>query len=354
MAVSLVTNQSTYAADLNLSATLSTYFEKMAFDQVFNAIPLFQYFFGQNHMNAQNSLSQDELSARGRLQLRSGGRDIDFPARIGRNSTVKSMQHYDLVDITPQQGFTTLSVPWKMYGGSISVDLHSELLNGDSSLRILDIVQEKTEQALEEMKQILSDHLWLGNGGLTTSTDIHGVRYYVEDTPTTSTVATAARATATWFRNQYNGDSQTITDTTPSFAANGLKYWYQMNLDCSGGHGVDEVDCIFVDKTTMTNAFLKLQPQQRYGEGDRGDAGFGGDIYFMGTPVKWDGGAPSGYSFHLNSRTWKLIAHRKANLIATDFQESQDQFARVAKVLWFGNLICTEPRRNGVISGWTA
>lgn len=356
MPVSLVTNQSTFAANLDLSATLSAYFDKgMAFDQVFNAIPLFQYFFGKNHMGAQGSLDQKDLESKGRLQLRSGGRDIDFTARIGRNSTVRSMEHYDLVDVTPAQGFTTLSIPWKMYGGSISVDLHSELLNGDQSLRVLDIVQEKTEQAMEEMKQIMSDHLWLGNNGsLTTSTDLHGVPYYVGTDSSSGTVATANRATATWFRNQYNGTSQTITDTTPSVSANGLKYLFQMSLDCSAGRGVKEVDAIFLDKATLTNFYLKLQPQQRYGNSDRPDPSFGGDIFFMGTPLVYDAGCPSGRSYHLNSKTWKLIAHRRANLIATDFIESQDQFARVAKVLWFGNLLNVEPRRNGVISGWAA
>ena len=56
MAVSLVTNQSTYAADMNLSATLSEYFSKMAFDQVFGSVPQFQWLFGKNHENPQQDL----------------------------------------------------------------------------------------------------------------------------------------------------------------------------------------------------------------------------------------------------------------------------------------------------------
>jgi hypothetical protein len=355
MAVSLVSNQSTYAANMYLSATLSEYIEKMAFDQVFNSIPFFQWLFGANQEIAQTTLVQDQVAASGILDLRSGGRDIDFPARIGQNTTVDSLEFYDLVDVTPQEGFTTLSVAWKMYGGSISVSLHEELLNANLEQRILDVVKEKTLQAMAELKDVLADHLYLGNNGsLTKSTDIHGMPYYVGTDPTSGTVATVDNSAVTWFRNQYNGTSQTITDTTPSFAANGLKYWYQMMLDCSAGQGTDEVDAIFTDKLTSTYAFLKLQPQQRYTETDKGDAGFRGRIWFMDTPVIWDGKAPSGRSYHLNSRTWKLIAHRDANMASTDFVEAQDQFARVAKVLWFGNLVCTEPRRNGVISGWTA
>ena len=356
MPVGLVTNQSTYAANMDLSATVQAYFDKgKAFDQVFNAIPLLQYFTGKNHLNAQKNLTQKEMVAKKMLELRPGGKDIDFSARIGRNSTVKSMQQYDLVDITPQQGYTTLSIPWKMYGGSISVAKHQELMNADRSLRVLDIGREKTEQSVEEMKHIVYLHLWLGNNAsLTTATDVHGVPYYVSTDPTTGTAATAARATATWFRNQFNGTSQTITDATPSFAANGLKYMFQMCLDCSAGYGIDEVDGIFTDKTVMTNAYLKLQPQQRYTNNDKPDPSFGGIMHFMGVPIVYDSGCPATRMYFLNANTWKFIAHREANLVVGDFVESNDQFARVAKVLWFFNLLCTEPRRNGVIDGWAA
>ena len=84
-----------------------------------------------------------------------------------------------------------------------------------------------------------------------------------------------------------------------------------------------------------------------------GDAGFGA-LAFKGQPVVWDELCTSTYMFFLNLNHMKLVVHEKANFEVSDFVKPENQDARVAQILFMGNLTCDRRKSFGLLSGKTA
>lgn len=54
--------------------------------------------------------------------------------------------------------------------------------------------------------------------------------------------------------------------------------------------------------------------------------------------------------YFINEETFRLFVHPEADFTFEPFRKPHNQMARVAYLLWFGELMCIEPRCNGVMS----
>ena len=53
----------------------------------------------------------------------------------------------------------------------------------------------------------------------------------------------------------------------------------------------------------------------------------------------------------LNTKYLDFKVHSKRNFSFQDFQKPINQDARTAKIFWMGQLVCTNPRMQGMIVG---
>lgn len=94
------------------------------------------------------------------------------------------------------------------------------------------------------------------------------------------------------------------------------------------------------------------QPQQR-GNLDNtpalAHAGFTG-IAFNQATIVVDNHCPSGYAFFLNTDYWKMVVHRKRDMVWTEKKVPLNQDAYVRQLLFAGALCCVAPRWQGYIS----
>lgn len=108
----------------------------------------------------------------------------------------------------------------------------------------------------------------------------------------------------------------------------------------------------------------------------RGGLGFN-SLYYKGAPVIADENAPSGYMAFLNTRSWAFYglpstlpgykpvkfyndtidsvysAPITFGFSYSDFSVPIDQYGEVAQLILMGNLICENPRLNGLLTGVT-
>ena len=78
------------------------------------------------------------LHSKGRKQTISGGAKIQRTLEYAQNNTVKSLQGYDVVDLTPQEHLTTAVDEWREIAGSVVISKREENLNnGDNEFNIL-------------------------------------------------------------------------------------------------------------------------------------------------------------------------------------------------------------------------
>ena len=94
---------------------------------------------------------------------------------------------------------------------------------------------------------------------------------------------------------------------------------------------------------------------QRFVNTNAADAGFT-NLKFMGATLIHDYDCPQDAgndekAFFINSRFMQLKYHPQRNFKVTALQSPENQDAFVAKVLWMGELICTNCAKQGLLEG---
>jgi len=89
------------------------------------------------------------------------------------------------------------------------------------------------------------------------------------------------------------------------------------------------------------------------GQKKLGDAGFQ-TLGFKGVPIVWDEQCPAGAMYFLNTRHMKLVVHKDANFDIGEFVKPENQDARVAQILFMGNLTCNRRKSFYALTAKTA
>src|SRR6185312_1578553 len=205
------------------------------------------------------------LTKDGKKKMQDGGANVLLPVMYAKNSTVRSYQGYDTLDVTPQDGMTVAIYPWRQVAGSISISRIEKRKNSGKSAAI-GLLKSKIMQAEESMKEEVNRQLFqdgTGNGGL----DLFGLNLLVEDGGAwLSDVAGINRNNETWWRNQYT------TATGLSFNTNGLALMRTMYNNCSKGN--IHPDLILTTQTVFEYYEKILAANERFIDTRSGDAGF--------------------------------------------------------------------------------
>ncbi len=297
---------------LLLSTTLKKY-RKTLIDQIHKSNAVFYY-----------------LKQQGNIKEEDGGERIVVPVMYGKNSTAGSYSGYDSLDVTPQQGIDSAEFNWKQYSVSIAISGEEERKNAGSS-KIIDILEARTKQARMSVTEQLSTGLFsdgTGNGGK----DLTGLEAMVLNSGTYGGINSA---TYTWW--------QAGVDTATE-ALGTSKMRIGFNTASLGGK--DTPDLIVTSQTlyqsyegllTYTSPAVPYFPSE--GTKKLGDGGFQ-VLEFKGTPIVWDELCLAGSMYFLNTNHMNLTVHKDANFEVTDFVKPENQDARVAQILFMGNLTC--------------
>jgi hypothetical protein len=142
-----------------------------------------------------------------------------------------------------------------------------------------------------------------------------------------------------------------VATSAGSFAAGGIDAMRTKYNDVT--RGADKCDLIITDQTNFERFEKILQPQERFTDATMADGGFQ-NLKFKGAPVTFDSYCTAGYMYFLNSDYLQLAVHRDANMTTTDFVKPDNQDAKVAQILFMGELTVSNRSRQGLISGFTA
>lgn len=304
-------------ADVNVGLLLSTTlkkYRKTLVDQIHKSNAVFYY-----------------LKEKGALKELDGGERIVVPLMYGKNTTAVSYSGYDTLDTTPQEGIDSAEFNWKQYSVSITIDGKTERQNMGST-KIIDVLEAKTKQARMSLTESLSTGLFsdgTGNG----SKDLTGLVAMVSNSGTYGGINSANYA---WWKAGVESTSEAL----------GLpKMRTGFNTASLGGK--DTPDLIVTTQplyesyesllvTTGSNTTVRFNSE---GTKKLGDAGFQ-VLEFKGQPIVWDELCNSGVMYFLNTNHMNLSVHKDANFEVSDFVKPENQDARVAQILFMGNLTC--------------
>lgn len=323
--------------DALLTSTLDVYAEHNLIDAIFDDLVFFYVLTGRH----QRGYKEGNRGVRKNVKMQEGGESISFPILYAANSTADSYDGWDTLDVTEQNGITKGQATWKQLAVGIAISGRQERMNMGKSA-ILNLLEAKIHQAEMSIADEFSTELWSDGTG-NASKDLTGTQAIVSATPTTGTLFGINRATYTWFRNQQR--------TGASFAAQGIQDMRIMFNSCTRGQRKPQLICT----TVAIHEFYEdnLEPQMRYTHNALADAGFI-NLDFKGVPVVFDRDAPSGNIYFFNFDFLYMVVHPDAWFKTTPFMRPPQQDGKVAQILFMGNLVCTNPRFQGVITSVTA
>jgi hypothetical protein len=307
--------------DALLSTTLANYRDKLT-DNVFSARPLTYW-----------------LSDKGRIRTESGGTKIVEQLIYGQNDTVKSYSGYETLALTPQEGISAAEYDWKQYGASIAISGIEEAKNNGEHA-IIDLLEAKIMQAEESLREGFNQ-MFFGDGTGNSGKNWNGLGNLIESGNTVGGINSATGQGNDWWRSYEENTAGALTLAQMATAYN------------STSVGNDHPDLILTTQTLFEKYESLLQPQLRYTDTKTAEAGFQ-NLLFKGAPIMYDVHAPAGTMFFINSKYLKLVGHTDKWFAQTDFVRPENQDARFALIMCYGNLVCSNRAKQGKLTAKTA
>jgi len=299
-----------------------------------------------------------------------GGDQIRVGLMYQHNGTISSYSGYDQIDVTPQDGITTMYVPWAQYGGAVSISGIQKFKNMGKE-QIADLLKEKIAQTTAGWAEKLNADLWdvdnrqattapySGNGGK----NIIGIPLYIQGINSTTAdnydIGNIDQDVETWWLNQ---DHTPGADTYVGLFA-GMRKLFN---DCSQGPG-GSPDLIMADQVSFEIYEAGMDEKTRYSFKDTASVGFE-NIAFKSAKMMWDGYVPDaetassangvlstgsaleeGSMYFINTNTMSLYVGKDHDWKPRGFQTPVDQDASTSLYLAYLQLICDNRRKNGVL-----
>lgn len=346
--------------DALLSSTLDNYKDKMV-DNIFSS-----------------NVFMAAIKDAGGYNSRDGGDKIKVPLMYGK-TPVHSYSGYGTLDTTPTEGITSAFYDWKQIATPIAISRIEERKNSGQA-QLFDLLKAKIKQAemsiTEEMnyqllgKTVSSSAFTAGNGG----DDIDPLPLLIPKDPTSSTnVGNINQNTYSWWRSRSIDGSTNGSSSTDSGALKGwdLNTYAELHAAlrslynyCSRGGGGRPNICI-ADQTGFETFEASLADKTRYTQQSKGTLAFDNIMFKAGVPMYWDEMVPdlengvnyqsdsfaTSTFFMLNTKFIEIIYDIQTNFLTTPFTKPENQDAKVAHIMWYGNLVCSQRRKQGVLYG---
>jgi hypothetical protein len=279
-----------------------------------------------------------KLNARSRKL--DGGRKIVVPLNMAKTTAKGFYDGYDLLNTTPNDVVDAAEFDWRNFYVNVTI-AEDDIDENMGTERVLDLVATKMDVAKNTASDTLADStvgVLSGAGGATDSTGLDGLK--VVCASATSTSYGGITSESWWVPNQ------DTTTTTMSMSALQGQYG---NVSINN----NQPDIIVSDQDNFDRYWNLLQPQQRFQSDAMARAGFR-SLLLNGTPWVVDPHCGTADVWYLNTKFLFLAVHKKKNFVMSDFMKPVNQEVRVARVLWKGNLVCSNRRMQGRLSAITA
>lgn len=306
--------------DALLSTTLANYRSKLT-DNVFTARPL--TFF---------------LNEKGRIRMESGGTKIVEQLIYGQNSTVSSYSGYESLSLTPQEGITAAEYDWKQYSASIAISGIEEAKNNGEHA-IINLLESKIMQAEESLREGFNV-MFYGDGTGNSNKNWNGLGNLVEKDVALGGINPATAGNEFWKSYEENtAGALTLAQMATAYNSTSV--------------GNDHPDMILTSQLLFEKYESLLQPQLRYTDTKTADAGFQ-NLLFKAAPIMYDVHCNANTMFFLNSKYIKLVGHTDKWFAQTDFIRPENQDARFALIMCYGNLVVSNRAKQGKLTAKTA
>lgn len=271
-----------------------------------------------------------------------GGTHIEVPLLYSRFGAGGPYSGYDVLSIAPSDTVRAARYDWKQHHVPVVID-GLTLLKSDTPEAAANILKLLFDQARIEMCENLATGLF--SDGTTNPKEITGLQLAVSDA---GTYGQLARATYSWWTSTIDSSSTVLSPTVLNSAFTNAQ---------EGGRG----PTIIISQKANYNRYWALGlGAQVQDVGPRGydeqlfNAGFQ-NMLFNGVPWVVDSHVHNSSTIYmLNEDFIHLVVSPRADFLLEPFQTPVDQDAMVAKFLWAGEFVNTNPARQTKLTAVTS
>ncbi len=262
-----------------------------------------------------------------------GGTHIEVPIMYSRFSAGGPYAGWDTLTVTPSDTVRNARFDWKQQYVPIVVD-GLTLIKADSPEAVANLLRLQFQQAEEEMCENLGTGIH--SDGSTDPKQITGLQLAVD---AAGTYGQLDRSTYTWWAAY--GDSTTTILSLP----------FLQSLHGSASEG-GRHPTIIVSQQANYNRYWNMgigSQVQDIGPAGKDEqlfaAGFT-NMLFNGVPWVVDSKVVNSTTIYMLNENYLFnVVTPRADFLLEDFQTPINQDAMVAKLLWAGELVCTNPAR---------
>lgn len=279
-------------------------------------------------------------------RLLQGGTQIEVPVLYTGFAAGGPYQGYDVLDVSPSDTIKNAAWDWKQLFSPVSVS-GLDLIRADSPEAIVNFLSAYFENAQMDIADKAGSGLM--SDGVTNTKAIDGIKGAVDDGTVMATYGGLLRSANTWWKSQI--DATAYSGGSPIT----LKNMQTLFMNCTEG---GRHPTIGVTVPAVYNIYWNLaqsnQNQQALQPGGQDEIlaqnGFT-NLLFNNVPLVVDSHVPTtspgNHLFWLNEDYFTLYVNSKADFRMNEFREPVNQDAMTSLILWAGNLICSNPARQG-------
>jgi len=282
-----------------------------------------------------------------------GGTYLDIPVKYRHNSQGGSYSGLERLSTNQENTRTRARFPVRQLYQPIVLSNIDLAKNGGASdaVKVASLMETEMNEAKESLTdkfctQMFSDGT--GNAGK----DILGLKAAIDDGTVVDNYGGIVRTTYTWFKSSLTTSFGSVTLGKLATMFSAVK------------SGSDRPTVIVTTEVLWDAIEALLQPQVRFNADSNGyanaDGGLG-TLSFRTVPIIADEYCPSGEIYMINEKYVKLYFMKHAKhptdgqgLTMTPLREPTDQDGQVGFILWYGNLVNSQPRRSARATGATA
>lgn len=315
-----------------LAETMKVYGKKMH-DNIFTATPLYAYLLAKGKTGTMN------------------GAFINERVEVAQNTTVAFGDPRAQMSLTAQDPFRVVQWVPKTVKGLVPIMLVDQLRNSGSG-KVGDILKDLVSNLEKTIKNKVGIGCFASGG----TNDIDGLEAIVsasnqygsmqDETGSVSVIDRSVTGSGIGVIWRANVNSVTGALTVSS-GANSM--WAMYDLCTVGG---EEPDLIVTTDALFMAYNSTLQTNQRFVSEKMGALGFD-SLKFRNAVVVADKNCPAGTMYFLNTDYIKIVSDPTTfGKIGTRAPHMlQDYLGDVVQAYWMGNLVCTQPRTCGKLSG---
>lgn len=281
-----------------------------------------------------------------------GGTYLEIPVKYRHNSQGGSYSGLERLSTNQENTRTRARFAVKqLYQPIVLSNIDLAKNGGSDAVKVASLMETEMEEAKESLKDKFGTQLF-GDGTGNSSKNITGLKAAIDDGTVVDNYGGIVRTTYTWFKS----------NLTTSFGSLTLGKLATMFDVCKSGG--DRPTVIVMTETLWSAYEALLQAQVRFTADSNGyanaDGGLG-TLSFRTVPILADEYCPSGEIYMINEKYVKLyyMKHPKhptdsRGMTLTPLREPTDQDGQVGFILWYGNLVNSQPRKSARATGATA